>query len=93
MRWTSIIGIYLLFWVLSAFIVLPFGVRTADEEKVEVVRGHAESAPVNFNARRIIKRATIVSVILFGLFYVNYVNGWILASDLDISRLVTERPQ
>ena len=26
MRITSIIGIYLLFWVLSAFIVLPFGV-------------------------------------------------------------------
>lgn len=93
MRWTSIIGIYLLFWVLSAFIVLPFGVRTADEENVEVARGHAESAPVNFSARRIIKRATVVSVILFGLFYLNYVNGWILATDLDISRLYTERPR
>jgi len=92
-RITSIIGIYLLFWVLSAFIVLPFGVRTADEENVEVMRGHAESAPVNFSPSRIIKRATVVSVVLFGLFYLNYVNGWIVAADLDISRLYTERPQ
>ena len=93
MRITSIIGIYLLFWVLSAFIVLPFGVRTADEENVEVMHGHAESAPVNFSPSRIIKRATVVSVVLFGLFYLNYVNGWIVAADLDISRLYTERPQ
>ncbi len=31
MRWTSILAIYSLFWVLSAFLVLPFGVRTHDE--------------------------------------------------------------
>ena len=93
MKWTSIVAIYCLFWVLSAFIVLPFGVRTADEENVEVMRGHAESAPVNFSPSRIIKRATVVSVVLFGLFYLNYVNGWIVAADLDISRLYTERPQ
>ena len=34
-----------------------------------------------------------VSLILFGLFYANYVNGWIVAADLDVSRLYTERPQ
>jgi len=92
MRWTSIIGIYLLFWVLSAFIVLPFGVRTPDEDNSEVVRGHADSAPVNFNPRRIALRATVVSVVLFGLFYANYVNGWILAADLDVSRFYTSKP-
>jgi len=58
-----------------------------------VARGHAESAPVNFSPSRIIKRATVVSVVLFGAFYLNYVNGWIVAADLDISRLYTERPQ
>lgn len=86
MRWTSIIAIYTLFWVLSAFIVLPFGVRTPDEDQVAVARGHAESAPTNFSARRIARRATIVSLVLFGLFYLNYVNGWIRAADLDLSR-------
>ena len=87
MKITSIIGIYLLFWVLSAFIVLPFGVRTPDEDRSEVAQGHAESAPVNFNPRRIALRATVVSVVLFGLFYLNYVNSWIVAADLDLSRL------
>ena len=31
MKWTSILAIYLLFWVLSAFLVMPFHVRTAQE--------------------------------------------------------------
>ena len=93
MRWTSIIGIYPLFWVLAAFLVLPFGVRTPDEDNSTVARGHADSAPVNFNPRRIARRATVVSLILFGLFYLNYVNGWIVAADLDVSRFYSERPQ
>ena len=93
MKWTSIIGIYPLFWVLAAFLVMPFGLRTPDEDRSEVARGHADSAPVNFSAGRIARRATVVSLILFGLFYANYVNGWIVAADLDVSRLYTERPQ
>lgn len=92
MRWTSMIAIYCLFWVLSAFAVLPFGLRTPDEEGTKVGRGHAESAPVNFSARRITRRATVVSLILFGLFYLNYVNGWIVPEDLDFSRFYSGRP-
>lgn len=86
MRWTSIIAIYCLFWVLSAFLVLPFGVRTGEEEGHAKVAGQAESAPAQFSFGRIARRATVVSLILFGLFYLNYVNGWILAADLDVSR-------
>lgn len=93
MRWTSILAIYSLFWVLSAFIVLPFGVRTPDEENSTVGHGHAESAPVNFNPRRIARRATVVSLVLFALYYLNYVNGWIVPADLDVSRFYSERPQ
>lgn len=93
MRWTSIIGIYPLFWVLAAFIVLPFGIRTHADENSAAQTGHAESAPVNFDPKRIALRATVVSVVLFGLFYLNYVNGWIVAADLDVSRFYTERPQ
>ena len=33
MRWFSIFMIYGLFWVLTAFIVLPFGLRTPHEDK------------------------------------------------------------
>ena len=28
MSWTSIIAIYALFWVMTAFVILPIGVRT-----------------------------------------------------------------
>ncbi|HKX22627.1 MAG TPA: DUF1467 family protein [Rhizorhapis sp.] len=83
MRFTSILAIYSLFWVLSAFLVLPFGVRTPDESGEEMVPGQAHSAPSNFRPGRVLFRATILSVVLFGLYYANYVNGWIGPEDLN----------
>ncbi len=83
MRLTSIAAIYLLFWAMSLFLVLPFGVRTAEEEGVEPVPGHAESAPHRFSLGRVALRATLLSAVLFGLFYANYLFGWISAEDLD----------
>ncbi len=88
MRWTSMLAIYFLFWVLSAFLVMPFGNRTHMDEEAQgkdsrMVPGQVASAPVNFQPRRIMKRATILSAILFGLFLLNYVEGWITAADLD----------
>lgn len=88
MRWTSIIAIYVLFWVLSAFLVLPFGVRThADAERdgdpQDRATGTVSSAPLEFRPKRIAMRATVLAVILFGLFYANYVNGWLTVDNLD----------
>jgi predicted secreted protein len=83
MRWTSIIAIYTLFWVLSAFLVMPFGVRTHDEAGVAKVPGQADSAPANFDALRIVKRATVVALVLFGLYYANYLNAWITPETLN----------
>ena len=83
MRWTSIAAIYSLFWVMSAFLVLPFGVRTADEAQVEKVPGQAESAPAEWRPARIAKRATVLSALLFGLFYANYTFGWLTPQNLD----------
>jgi predicted secreted protein len=83
MRWTSILAIYLLFWALSVFLVLPFGVRTHEEAGAERVPGQADSAPHQFEVRKLVIRTTIVSAILFGLYYMNYVNGWITPQDVD----------
>jgi predicted secreted protein len=83
MRWTSISAIYVLFWTISLFLVLPFGVRTSEEAGAAVEPGHAESAPHSFSLPRAALRATIVATILFGLFYANYRYGWIGAADLD----------
>jgi len=87
MKLTSIIAIYFLIWVLSAFLVMPFGLRTHDEAEAEVVPGQVTSAPVNFQPKRIALRATILATLLCGFYYFNYVNGWITADDIDLSGL------
>lgn len=77
MNFTSIIAIYILFWVLSAFIVLPFGIRNTDELGQEKIAGQQDGAPGNFQPGRVLLRTTILSAILFAIYYLNYVNGWI----------------
>ncbi len=83
MRWQSMLAIYILFWTLSVFLVLPFGVRTAHEAGAELVPGQAESAPHGFNPGRVVIRTTILATVLFTLFYLNYVNEWVTADMLD----------
>ena len=86
MSWSSILAIYLLFWVMTAFVILPFGVRTHDEAGIARIPGQAESAPANFRPGRVVLITTIVSAIAFGLFYANYSFGWITAEMFDIFR-------
>ena len=79
----SILAIYALFWVMSFFVVIPFGVRTDEEMGVERQPGHADSAPHRFSFGRAALRATILSSALFALFYLNYIYGWIGVEALD----------
>ncbi|MBA4053006.1 MAG: DUF1467 domain-containing protein [Erythrobacter sp.] len=83
MQITSILAIYFLFWVMSAFIMLPFGVRTADEAGVEKVPGQADSAPVNFRPGRVALRASVIAAVLTALFIANFTYGWITVADID----------
>ena len=83
MKWTSLLAIYALFWTLSAFICLPFGVRTHDEAAMPKVPGQADSAPANFRPGQVALRATILAAVLCALYVANYVNGWIAAEDLN----------
>ena len=84
MKWQSILAIYILFWVLSAFFVMPFGVKTAEELGADNVPGQAESAPANFNPKRILIRTTIVASLLFGTFYLNYQMGWVTMDTITV---------
>lgn len=77
MKWTSALAIYFLFWAFSVFLVLPFGVRTAEEAGVEKVPGQAESAPHEFRPGRLAVRVTIVATILWLVFQLNYIEGWL----------------
>ncbi len=83
MKFTSILAIYFLFWASSFFLMLPFGVRTSEEAGVAKVPGQADSAPHAFSFGKTALRATIVSAVLFGLYYANYVYGWVTVADLD----------
>jgi predicted secreted protein len=83
MGWTSLIAIYALFWVLSAFMVMPFGMRTHDEAGIAKIPGQAESAPANFRPLRIIKRTSLLALVLCGLYYANFVNGWVTPKDIN----------
>ena len=84
MRWTSALAIYVLFWALSLFLVLPVGIRSHDETGDALVPGQSDGAPANFNPRRVALWTTIVAAVLFGLFYLNYVEGWIAADTLNL---------
>lgn len=84
MLWTSILAIYVLFWVLSAFLVMPFGVKNHAETGEPLVPGQSDGAPANFNPRRILIGTTIVATVLFTLYYANYVEGWVGVEALDM---------
>lgn len=83
MSWTSIVAIYLLFWVLSAFLVLPFGVKSHHEMGVAMIPGQADGAPANFKPLRVVIVTTLLSATLFGLYYANYAYGWIDRHSFD----------
>jgi len=84
MKWTSILAIYALIWVMSAFILLPFGVKTHDEAGVAKTPGQADSAPANFRPGRVAARATVLAAVLCGLYVANYIYGWIGVDSLNL---------
>lgn len=90
MKLGSAIAIYALFFAMSAFLVLPFGVKTHEEAGAERVPGQADSAPHLFQPGKVIVRALILSAVTFGLYYANYVHGWI---GTDALRGWGERPR
>lgn len=80
---TSIVAIYFLCFVFSAFVLLPFGVKTDEEAGKARVAGAAESAPHTFDLKRHLLRAAIVALILFAIYYANWTFGWVTPDDLD----------
>ncbi len=83
MNWTSIIAIYALFWVISAFVILPIGVRSHHETGEPILVGQDIGAPVNFSSAKILWRTTALSAVVFGLYYLNYHFGWVDRHSFD----------
>ena len=79
----SALAIYFLFFVASAFLLLPFGVKTDEEAGTPKVAGQADSAPHHFDLKVHLLKAALIAAILFALYYVNWLGGWITVEDLD----------
>lgn len=91
MSWISIGAVYLLFWVLTLFLVLPYGVKTSREMGEAQVPGQADSAPHHVSMPRKLLWTTLISAAFFGLFLLNWHMNWITEADLE--QLVPKPPQ
>ena len=83
MKWTSVFAIYFLNFCFTAFLLLPFGVKTHEEVGAERVPGQADSAPHKFDLQRHLLRAAVIACLLTVLYLANYRLGWITVDDLD----------
>lgn len=86
MKLTSIIAIYFLFFAASAFLLLPFGVKTDEEMGATKVPGQADSAPHRFDAKQHFLKAALLGAVLFAIYYANWSCGWVTTDDLDLYR-------
>ena len=92
MQITSVVAIYVLVWVMVAFVMLPFGVKTHDEAGLEKIPGQADSAPANFQPGKHAFRATIIAALLTALYVANYIYGWIGADALNFFETMLSKP-
>ena len=84
MKWTSVLAIYFLVFCFTAFLLLPFGVKTHEELGAKRVPGQADSAPYKFDLPRHLRRAALVAALLTALYVANYEFGWVTVDDLDL---------
>nr|WP_310525094.1 DUF1467 family protein [Polymorphobacter sp.] len=82
MKPVSVVAIYLLFWSMTLFAVLPFGVRTTREEGREPIPGEADSAPTNPMLGKKLLWTTIIATALFAVCAANYNAGWVKLADI-----------
>ncbi len=68
MSLTLSLALYFIIWWTLLFAVLPFGVRTQDEEG-SVVPGTPGSAPAKPQLRRVFAITTVASAVVFAVVY------------------------
>jgi len=83
MKWTSVLAIYFLIFCFSAFLLLPFGVKTHEEVGAERVPGQADSAPHRFDLPSHLFRAAVAAALLTAIYVANYEFGWVTVDDFD----------
>ena len=87
MNWVSMTALFFVVWWLVLFAILPFGLKTQDEED-DVTLGTVSSAPRGPHVVRAMLWKTLVTAILIGIFY-GLTKGLGYGFD-DIPRLVPD---
>ena len=85
MNWVSMIALFFVTWWLVLFAILPFGLKTQDEDH-DVTLGTVSSAPRGPHMLRAVLWTTLVTAIVLGVFY-GLTKGLGLGFD-DIPRIV-----
>lgn len=70
------LALYFMVWWIVLFTVLPFGVRTQDEDS-DVVPGTPGSAPSRFNLRKVFLINTVVATLVFSVVWTAIENNWL----------------
>jgi len=78
----SAIVLYIVFWFLSLFVILPLRLTTQDEDG-EVTPGTSPSAPTNPNLRKKAVWVTILAAIVWVPVVTIVTSGWISVDDFD----------
>ncbi|WP_136657029.1 DUF1467 family protein [Nitratireductor sp. XY-223] len=63
------LAVYFIIWWITLFAILPIGVRTQAEEQ-DVTLGTTESAPVKLQMRKKVLLTSLVSALIFGVYFV-----------------------
>ena len=82
MAWSTAAAIYVIIWWVVLFAVLPFGVRNAAEEGIDVEAGHDPGAPTEFTMKRKLIWTTVIATVLFAVCWVVYVYRLVTLDDL-----------
>jgi predicted secreted protein len=87
MSWISFAALFFITWWITLFAVLPFNVRTQDDDH-DVTLGTVPSAPRGPHMLRAVLRTTVVTAILMAVFY-GVTRGLGLTID-DIPRILPD---
>lgn len=75
--WITLIAIYFVVWWICLFIILPFGVRTQDEEE-DTILGTVGSAPIRPMLMRKALATTVLAAVVVAVL-------WLAADLFDVS--------
>ncbi|HEY4192697.1 MAG TPA: DUF1467 family protein [Mesorhizobium sp.] len=87
MNWISFTALFFITWWTTLFAVLPFSVRTQEDDQ-NVTLGTVASAPRGPHMRRAVVRTTIVTAVIMGIAY--FVTGYLGLGIDDIPHIVPD---